>query len=71
MRSKIQLLLQEKGFAMTFWAIAILLCIYTSIKMQPSIPIVLGVIPFLFILTYLSIKKEYVLLIIFGSYNLS
>lgn len=54
---------------MTFWAIAILLCIYTSIKMQPSIPIVLGVIPFLFILTYLSIKKEYVLLIIFALVN--
>ena len=69
MRSKVQLLLQEKGFAMTFWAIAILLCIYTSIKMQPSIPIVLGIIPFLLILTYLSIKKEYIALIIFALVN--
>lgn len=69
MRSKIQLLLQEKGFAMTFWAIAILLCIYTSIKMQPTIPIILGIIPFLLILTYLSIKKEYIALIIFALVN--
>ena len=69
MRSKIQLLLQEKGFAMTFWAIAILLCIYTSIKIQPNIPILLGIIPFLLILTYLSIRKEYITLIIFALVN--
>ena len=54
---------------MTFWAIAILLCIYTSIKMQPTIPIILGIIPFLLILTYLSIKKEYIALIIFALVN--
>ena len=54
---------------MTFWAIAILLCIYTSIKIQPTIPIALGIIPFLLISTYLSIKNEYIALIIFALVN--
>ena len=54
---------------MTFWAIAVLLCIYSSIKIQPTIPIALGIIPFLLILTYLSIKKEYIGLLIFALVN--
>ena len=33
---------------MSFWAIAILLCIYTSIQIQPTIPVALGIIPLLF-----------------------
>ena len=69
MRSKIQLLLQEKGFAMTFWAIAILLCIYTAIKIQFTIPIALGIIPLILILTYLCILNEYIALIIFTLVN--
>ena len=69
MNSKIQHFLQERGFAMTFWGIAILLCIYTAIKIQPSITITLGIIPFILIFAYLCIKKEYIGLIIFALVN--
>lgn len=69
MRDRIQTLLQDKGFTMAFWAIVTFLCIYVSLRIKAEFAIALGIIPFILILTYLCLKKEYIGLIIYALVN--
>ena len=57
-------IVKQKGFTMAILAIVTLLCIYVSTNINPNLGLVIGMLPIIFIFTYLCIYKQYITLII-------
>lgn len=62
-------IVKQKGFTMAVLAIVTLLCIYVSVSKNAELGIVLGIIPFVLIFTYLCIYKQYLALILLAIVN--
>lgn len=69
MIDKIQYILREKGVTVAIMAIVTLLCIYTSVHINSTIGMVLGIVPFACIFIFACIKNQHIALILLAIVN--